>query len=208
MRGIETDVETIKRIKELRQRGFSIIEIAQRVNKSKSIVHKYIQGVDVLDEYKEILKLKQGGSKVRSLKKWTDAEKEASVLIKEISAKEKLLILASLYWGEGTKSEMNIINSDPKLLKVFLNCLKELNIDNSQIKVTLRIYDDINKKKAVLFWSKELDLPRDCFKNINVLDGKKKGKLVYGMCRIRVVKSEKYFKLIMSVIKQIKNLLS
>lgn len=208
MRGVETNIKTIKQIKELRQKGFSIIEITQRVNKSKSIVHKYIQGVNVLDEYKEILKIKQGGSKVRSLKKWNDAEKQAAILIKNISVKEKLLILASLYWGEGTKSEMNIINSDPKLLKVFLNCLKELNINNSQIKVTLRIYDDLNKDKVVSFWSKELGLPRDCFKNINVLDGKKKGKLVYGMCRIRVVKSEKYFKLIMSVIKQIKNLLS
>jgi hypothetical protein len=115
--------------------------------------------------------------------------------------------LSALYWGEGTKRELNIINSDPAMLRIVISGFKELGIKNSEIKVTIRIYDDINKEQAIFFWSKSLLLPVECFKNVNVLHGKKSGKLAHGMCRIRVEKSAFHFKYIMSVIERIKQLL-
>lgn len=208
MRGVLTSVEIIKKIKFLRSRGFVISDIAKEVSISKSLVSKYIQGVSVLPEYKEKLKEKQGGSKFRSQAEWNHARSEAKSLIPEISQKEKMLILCALYWGEGTKRELNIINSDPSMLRVVIECLRELGISDKQFKATIRIYEDLPRNKVVSFWSKKIGLPLSCFTNINVLDGKKNGKLPYGMCRIRVEKSAKYFKLIMSVIDRIKDIMS
>ncbi|MCE9585078.1 hypothetical protein K8Q94_00430 [Candidatus Nomurabacteria bacterium] len=204
MRGISTSENIVKEIKMLRSKGHSILEISKIVGKSKSIVSKYIFGVKILPQYKNLLKEKQGGSRIRSLKEWSNARLEAESFISNISKKEKLLILASLYWGEGTKSELNIINGDPSMLRVFLSCLKELDIVNSQIKASIRIYEDLNHKDVIKFWSNAIQLPMECFKNVNVLKGKKTGKLPYGMCRLRVEKSSKYFKLIMSLIERIK----
>jgi hypothetical protein len=153
------------------------------------------------------LKVKQGGSKSRALEQWAKNRDYSRQLIKELSYNEKILILASLYWGEGTKRELNIINSDPALLRVVIHCLRELGVRDSEFKATLRVYSDLDKQKAIAFWAKSLNLPLACFSNVTVLLGKKEGKLLYGMCRLRVVKGAKYFKLIITTIGRIKELL-
>jgi transcriptional regulator with XRE-family HTH domain len=208
MRGVVTSSEEISKIKSLRSKGLSISQISESTKKSKSIVSKYIKGVKISSKNKEILLARRNWSKDKSLIEWSDARLKSQELIRNISNKDNLLILACLYWGEGTKRELNIINSDPDMLRVIISCLKELGIENSKIKATLRVYCDINHKEAIQFWSTALNLPVSCFKNVNVLVGKKSGKLPYGMCRIRVEKSSKYFKLIMSLIERIKTLSS
>lgn len=205
MRGTATSKDIVRRIQFLRTRGYSIPEISREVNKSKSIVSRYIQGIDVLPDFQEILKVKQGGSKVRAAIAWSKKLDESRALIENLSRKEKILILASLYWGEGTKKELNIVNSDPAMLRVVVHCFRELGIKDSEFRATLRIYGDLDKGKAIEYWSAALSLPKENF--INVLIGKKEGKLPYGMCRLRVLKGAKYFKLLMSLIERIKELL-
>ncbi len=207
MRGTITLQQTIKKIRLLRSKGQSITEISAEVGKSKSIVSRYMQGVKVLPQYRDILRVKQGGSKGRAKIQWAEKLEESRNLIKEIIPKEKLLILAALYWGEGTKKELNIVNSDPSMLRVVVHCLRELGIQTLEFRATIRVYGDLNKKKAVQFWAKSLGLPIECFINVNVLKGKKEGKLPYGMCRLRVTKGARHFKLIMSLIERIKELL-
>ncbi len=204
MRGVQTPLKVVNEIQSLRKRGHSVLEISKKLLKSKSIVSKYIQGVSVLPPYINILREKQGGSKIRSEKKWLASKIKAKEIIKELSQRDKILILVALYWGEGTKRELNIINSDPLLLKTFIFCLREIGVDSNDIKATLRIYGDISKQKAIQYWSQKLNLPQKQFYNVNVLEGKKKGKLIYGMCRIRVKIGGEYFKLIMSMIEIIK----
>jgi hypothetical protein len=50
-----------------------------------------------------------------------------------------------------------------------------------------------------------LNLPVSQIRSVNILKGKKVGKLEYGMCRVRVTKGERHFKLIMSMIDLIKS---
>jgi hypothetical protein len=73
------------------------------------------------------------------------------------------------------------------------------------LKVSLRLFEDINKKKTIQFWQKILSLPKGSITKFDISKGKKKGKLKYGMCRIRVKKSGRHFKLIMSMIDLIKS---
>ncbi len=192
--------EIIKKIIELRNTGHSLSEIRNITGKPNSTVSKYIQGVNVLPAYKKILQIKQGGSKKRSEIAWAYAKKEANKIISNISKRDKIFLMLGLYWGEGTKRELNIINGDPDLIKAFIVCLKEIGVQGKDLRITLRIFEDMDSDKEVDFWAKYIGIPKEVINNVNILFGKKVGKLPHGMCRVRVAKAGKYFKLLMSMI--------
>lgn len=189
----------------LRKTGHSLPEIRKVVARGNSTVFKYIKNVKVLPEYKNILKSKQGGSRNRSEKEWTLASKKAKDILPVVTTQGKLLLLTALYWGEGTKSELNIINSDPDLLRVFTECLFEIGVTRDMLRVTIRIYEDTPEHRARKYWAEVLGIPEGNILRANVLKGEKNGKLRYGMCRVRVVKGAPYFKLIMSMIELVKS---
>ena len=195
----------IKKIISLRKTGHSLPEIQKIVGRGSSTVFKYIQGVSVLSKYKQILKSKQGGSIAKSKRDWDRAYKDASKLVLPLKNEDKLIILACLYWGEGDKKDLSLNNSDPALIKVFVECLKCIGVKQEELRVTLRLFKDINENKARKFWAKVVGIPVQNILGVNILEGKKQGKLKYGMCRVRVTKGGPHFKLIMSMIDLIKS---
>jgi len=194
----------VSRIRKLRETGHTLSEIRTIVKRANGTIWKYTQGVSILPRYRKIWKIKRGGSKAKSTRDWEEAKARALPIIQKLGFKERMLVLSCLYWGEGNKAELNLINSDPILVRTFLRCLKDLGIRNEELKVSLRLFPRISKKKAISFWSRTLSLPRGTIRKIDVVSGKKKGKLKYGMCRVRVKKGGKYFKLIISMINLIK----
>lgn len=175
-------------------------EIRKITKNSNGTIFKYIQGVSILSEYQELWKQKRGGSKFRSQKQWDESLLEAQSLILPLGRNSKLVILACLYWGVGNKRELNLINSDPTLIKTFVNCLIEIGVKKDMLKVTLRLYEDLNINNAIKYWADILEIKKEAISSVNILKGLKRGKLKYGMCRVRVAKSARYFKLIMSMI--------
>lgn len=106
-----------------------------------------------------------------------------------LTDREKTLFISALYWGEGSKKDFGLSNTDPNMIKVFVTILKQtLGITDDRLRVSVRIFEDLDKDKSLGFWSKVVGIPKEKFVSVNVLDGKKKGKLVYGMCSIRVKK--------------------
>ena len=195
----------IEKIVQLRKTGHSLSEIQKVTARARTTIFKYIKNVQILPRYLSLWKQKRGGSKHKAFLAWEDSSKKVRELILPVGRKERLLILSSLYWGEGTKSELNLINSDPSLIKVFVTCLGDLGVKKDQLKITLRIFEDMDKRKVIRFWSSVIGVSPAKITNVNILKGKKVGKLEYGMCRVRVVKSASYFKLIMSMIDLIKS---
>lgn len=204
MRGKPITKNEIKEIRRLRKTGHSLPEICKALNRGGSTVHRFAKDVVVIPKYVNILKQKQGGSINRSKNFWKKSKDKAAILLRRVSNRDKLFILASLYWGEGTKSELNIINSDPSLIKVFILCLKEIGIKKNDIRISLRIYDSIDIDDAKKYWAKVCEIDVNNILSVNILKGKKVGKLKYGMCRVRVTKSAESFKLIISMIEFIK----
>lgn len=200
-----TPENIISKIIELRSKGSSISEISTYTNKSKSVVSKYIQGVEVLPKYRKILKRKQGGSKYRSEDLWIEANQNAQKIIRKLELRDKIFLLIGIYWGEGTKRELNIINSDPILLRAFLDFIKEIGVTKDRIKASVRVYENINQNHAINHWSNILKLNKKQFYKVEIIEGNKKGKLEFGMCRLRVEKSSKEFKLLMSLINVVKD---
>lgn len=189
--------EIIKQIKLLRQKGYSLPEIKKVVNVGHGSVFRYIQGVEILPEYRKIWHSKRGGSFKRMKLAEKKAEEKADEYIVRLSEKEKLIFLSALYWGEGSKGDFGLTNSDPDLIKVFVLGLKEVfKISTDRLRISIRIYRDLDKDKCLKFWSKITEVPVSKFVSVNVLDGKKNGKLLYGMCRVRVTKGADVLKYI------------
>jgi len=83
-------------------------------------------------------------------------------------AEAKLLGLGiGLYWGEGTKASTTSVrlgNTDPVLLRTFVKFLMDTcGVPAGRIKYGLQIFEDINKKEAVDYWLKELNITREQF---------------------------------------------
>ena len=190
----------IAQIQNLRKTGHTLYEIKNLTKKSNGTIWKYIRGVSILPKYKEIWKVKRGGSKARANHNWEEAQNKASSIIKRFGFTEKMIVLSCLYWGEGNKTSLDLINSDPSMLKIIISCLKDLGVQNSELKISLRLFQNINKKKAIYFWTHTLSLPKNTIQKIDVIKGDKVGKLKFGMCRLRVKKGGRYFKLIISMI--------
>ena len=192
-------------IHNLRQTGHSLLEIKRATGRGYGTVSRYIKGIQILPQYQDLWRVKRGGSKNKAQKEWETAKEKAGKLLLRLDDRDKLIVLAALYWGEGTKRELNIINSDPGLISVFMVCLKQLGVTNDRFKISLRIFEDMDREKIVAHWERTLGLARKSIKSVEVLRGREKGKLKFGMCRVRVSKSKDYFKLIMSMIDFIKS---
>lgn len=196
--------ETIKQIKLLRQRGYSLPEIKKEVKVGHGSVFRYIQGVKISPEYKQIWYSKRGGSLKRMKLAEKEAEKKALASIDNLSNKEKKIFLSALYWGEGNKKDFNLINSDPDLIKVFINGLTGLfNVKKEDLKISIRIFEDLDKHECLKFWSTITGVPINKFVRVNIIKGRKKGKLSHGMCRIRVKRGGNLLKYVIAIKKRI-----
>lgn len=88
--------------------------------------------------------------------------KEESKKWLPLSRRELLLAGLFLYWGEGGKTLFHTVslnNTDPKVLKFILFWLtKALKVPKEKIRVNLQLYSDMNVKRGIGFWSKELKI--------------------------------------------------
>ncbi|TSC80784.1 MAG: Uncharacterized protein G01um101429_93 [Parcubacteria group bacterium Gr01-1014_29] len=125
-----------------------------------------------------------------------------------LTRKDLALIATSLYWAEGSKKDFGLSNTDPDLIRLFLYTLRTtFGIQNSDLKISVRIYEDLNKKNCLKFWSEVTGIKLGKETSVNVLKGKKKGKLKYGMCRVRVKKGGLLLKEIFCIIKRLNQLI-
>ena len=72
-----------------------------------------------------------------------------------------------LYWGEGTKADINSVrlgNTDPNLIKKFLDFLTKIcNVSSQKIRFGLQVFSDIDPHEALDYWSNEIGFSKDHF---------------------------------------------
>ena len=195
-------------IQRLRKKGKSIPEISRETGVPITTVQRYVQGVVIPLKFQQALKEKQGGSKERARGLRENIYKQMRNEVGVLSRRDRFLLLIGLYWGEGAKQDFSIINSDPLLIKTFIHCLHDVGIFKDRLSVSVRIYNDMSPEHAKDFWSSVTGVKKDFFRNTEIVEGKKKGKLPYGMCRVRVksgIKERLKIQAAISVIGKIKN---
>ncbi len=80
---------------------------------------------------------------------------------------EKLRIAgAMIYWGEGTKFGNSVVlsNSDPGIVKLFLQFLREIcGIAENRLRIVLHYYPDQKEEELIRYWMKITKIPRSQF---------------------------------------------
>ena len=194
------DPEVVKRMQLLRSQGHSLPEISSIVQIPKTTVLSYIRNVVILPEYLSSWAGKRGGSRKKRLIQERQALENGKEIVGIPSKKEKTLFLSALYWAEGSKRDFGLSNTDPELIKLFINGLREVyGITDEQLRISVRIYEDLDREKCLDFWSNIVGIDKNKFVSVNVIAGKKKGKLLYGMCRVRVAKGALLLKQIIGI---------
>lgn len=192
--------ETISQIRNLRSQGWSLPELKRKFQVGHGTVYRYIQDTKILPKYKQIWLSKRKSSTHRMLDEKQKAKINAKKYVFAINSKEKLLILSSLYWAEGHKKDFSFTNSDPQMIKLFIKYLRDtLETPKERIKLSIRIYEDMNVEVCKKFWLNNSGLDRSNLGTVNVLFGKKKGKLKHGMCRVRVRKGGSMLKYLTAI---------
>lgn len=151
--------------------GLSMKEIADKVNKTPSaIVYYFIKHKIPRRSRSEAtyIKRNQNGNPFKIKKKLTKKENE----LKGMGA--------GLYWGEGCRRNFKGVrlgNTDPKLIKKFIEFLQKIcGVKKEKLRFQLQVFSDINHKKALGFWTKELDIsPKQFTKTIVISLSRKKG---------------------------------
>jgi len=96
------------------------------------------------------------------------AYQKAQKDIGKLTARELFIAGLFLYWGEGAKSMRGttlIANTDPDIVRFFLQWMIASGVDRKKIKIKLHLYSDMDIKKESGYWSKYLDIPLSQFRN-------------------------------------------
>jgi len=167
----------------LRKKGKTCGEITTILNVPKSTAWSWIKNLVLSEKIKKqilkksqikwrknINKFNKVNAKIRSeeAKKIRDADtSKGKKEIYQISKKELLLIGASLFWAEGSKSHrwhLCFANSDPEIIRVMMRFFREIcHISDEKIKGLVHIYPGLNYKKVLNFWTKITNLSQNNF---------------------------------------------
>lgn len=192
----------IKSIRADRLLGLSIPQLVEKYSIAKTTIWHHVHDIVLPENIRRKILARQGGSNKRKLERIRDAEIEASKLL---CGKNRELVVAvtMLYWAEGHKKSFIFTNTDVVMLKLYLKFIKEvLDIDQSACRILIRISDPITPASAIRYWSHALGLPSSVFK-VNHDNIQNRTQTEFGICRIMVIKSNYYHKLILSLITQI-----
>lgn len=197
-------ISKLDNLKNLRETGHSIPEISKILGLPKSSVSRHVKGIQIKSEFRQRWLDRRNASQIISERQQVLANIKAGELVPGINQQSLALMAAALYWAEGAKKDFSLTNSDPEMVRVFVTILKKVfKIKNEEIKISIRLYDDLIKKEAVNFWSRVVGVDLHNNVSINILKGKKNGKLKYGMCRVRIKKAGLLFKTIFAINKRV-----
>lgn len=207
----------------LRLKGYSYNEITNSLGVPKSTLSDWFTGLELPEKAQARIKNRVAEASLKGLIKKNKLQthlaiqraksirKEARKDIKKLSRIQLLLVGAALYWAEGYKKpiikngkersyhSISLPNSDPSLIKIFVEFLKEIcEIPASKINASIRIFEHINENEALRYWMKITGLPKENFTKfyygISKSSQSKRpyNRLPYGMVQIRVNDTKKF----------------
>jgi len=173
----------------LRLHGYSYNEITAKLGVPKATLSDWFTGLVLSEKAQERIARRVYEGSLKGLIKKNrlqthQAKQNAARVhkiakndIKRISQRELLLIGAALYWAEGYKRPIvkngkertfhaiSFSNTDPQMIKGFIRFLKNiLQIPESRIYATIRIFEHISEKEAMQYWQKITALPPQNFR--------------------------------------------
>lgn len=135
-------------------------------------------------------------------------------LINDISKRDLLVIGTALYWAEGykrplvikgrarTSHRVSLTNSDPDLICIFLQFLRETcEVPNEKITIWIRYFEHQDLAYLLNFWQKRCNIPYNNFRKtlqtVSISSQRKKSynSLPFGVAQISVNSTNLYHKI-------------
>lgn len=193
--------ETKDKAIKLRLKGLSLNEISSRLRISKSTASLWLNTITLSNKAKLRLKQKQIIGQYKSMKIAKEKRIErrrlvdlaTEITVSKIPKSKDIfkLVTSILFWTEGGKSTDSYVyfmNSDPKMVALFVYLLRQsFNLDESKFRAMIHIHEYHDDKKQILFWSTLTNLPASQFSKsyLKPHTGKRKRSNYQGCIRIR-----------------------
>lgn len=162
---------------QMRKEGKSLGEIVSALGIAKSTASLWSSQVELSSTALAVL----ANKKINARKKATltlkrhrkylietynrSAEKTLSKI--QLNKELKKLLCSVFFWTEGgkhTDSYVYFINSDPKMIQVFLNVLRaSFSIDEDKLRAMVHVHEYHDEKKIKSFWSEITNIPLNQF---------------------------------------------
>lgn len=189
-------IKTIEEIRKLRREGCSINSLVSKFSISKTTIWHHIQGIKLSADKQAVLR--RAGGRLSRERKLTAIKTAGERAVAALNGKDRsaYCTLASLYWAEGSKGRCEFVNTDGKMIELYLHILREtLKVPEEKIVAVIRTFSGQDENKSLLFWSKVTKIPKSkirAYRN----DGGNNGRTQYGMCRIAVLRGGEVLKLL------------
>ena len=161
----------------LREQGWTYTQIARELGVSKSSCSLWLRDMDppepsVEGQQRRTAAIRASAARIQELR-----EREREALKREVAdsigfvtSRDLVLALAVSYWCEGAKDKswarreyLHWMNSDPVLVRLFLEGLRLLDVPDDRVRLRLQIHETANETAALDWWANELNWPRDRF---------------------------------------------
>lgn len=194
----------------LRKKGLSYCQIQNKVKVSKDTISRWCRNIPLTKtQTQKLLNNKKNGLKKGSIigakanQKKREAEekfllKKGIKQVGKLNKKDRFLIGASLYMGEGSKTGHGVefTNSNPEAVKFMVRWFKEFClVDNKDLKCSLWLHDNLDEKSAIIYWSNLIKIPINQFQKTYFAKNKTEKKArkqihPYGIIKVRFYNSQ------------------
>jgi hypothetical protein len=188
------------RAQELRKAGYSYSYISKETGIGKGTLSYWLAAIPYTPNPETIESIGKARAKSGQHKSFQKQRvlQEATELAKKdigkLSKRDIFMLGLGIYIGEGTKTndQVRVVNSDPQVIRASIGWFKKVcGMDNSNFVARIHAYPDTDDKKALEYWSRELQLPAQCFfkPQIDKRTSKsriKKGKLPFGTLHLTI----------------------
>jgi hypothetical protein len=153
----------------LREQGCSIREIAKKINCAKSSVSGWVRDISLTDEQIRKLKIHQDQGRAKAANhpnspKQTQARIRGGIIkfrAKDMPTRCSIDLLkivgSALYWAEGYKASLNIVNfsnTDPHMINLMMKFLRIVcKVPEEKFRGVVHMHSSLDKNKAEKFWS-------------------------------------------------------
>lgn len=183
--------------RDLRRLGLSYGEIMDLIPVKKSTLATWCRDIELTPEQIDAIKKRTGENARVPDTQW---RRRAEIEAIRSRASERAVHLmveplwvagVSLYWGGGskTRNKLEVANSDPALLRVFIAYVRGYLEPSADFSLHLNLHADNDEERAREFWRSVLDLHGANFHKSFIKPdgtGHRKNHLEYGVCRVKV----------------------
>lgn len=187
----------------MRKEGMSYSQIKVKLNVSKSTLSLWLRDMPLSEERMRALRDHsitriEKTRETKRQKKLARLQRVYDLVVKDfgrLSKRELYIAGFFLYWGEGLKADPYTVmftNTDPAMVKCFIEWIALLGIKKSDLRVYLHLYPDMNIKHSITFWSKELGIRGKSFRKPYIKKtafskrNNYKGRFGFGTCNVYI----------------------